>query len=1625
MLNILDNGLPPLSTDPEIDIIIVGTNDTPYVVSGDLQFDLYEDDVAIGYDNSMAYHDGDVSPSVAVEDHGLIDDVYTEYSDHQLDYSDYLYADLYAVGDIGFSDFDSSDEHTVSVVSVDITSNSLQAPSLSLMDALRDIGNTFYVDYALQDNQFNWSFILPNRLVHYLGDYETLDVAYTIAISDDSLTTEAGEFSEVDTTFFDVSISIHGQDDQLQLEPILPIVISELDQSSERSEAGLTGLLDVVDPDGNPLTFGIYGVDHDNQESLIQSGLYGDLHLEPDTGAYRYEYDVDFVESLDTDDHLYEEFHITVSNGANQITTDLLTIDIYGEDDAPELGVIESGLIAEMSESSEVTKSALSGLLDAFDFDDDTMIYGIHDGVVDHSASVSTKMGDYGLMSVNLLNGEYSYTPDLLLVEALGANEIVSDEFTLFVNDGDGMDVTETFFVHLVGAADAPTISAPDQLVTDEDVGLLFSEASNHFLIDDIDGNLSSLSLEVSFGQFILETTADVDIQLSEDESFIQLSGNQSDLNSALRDLIYTPHHDFNGEDSLIVAAYDSSPSPLSTVLTVPLTVTPVNDPPSSQSASVSLNEDQPYVFDLFDFFFEDIDDGDYLSGIEITALPHTGTLLLDNVPISSDDFPDPLVISASDISNLSFMPQPDEAYMNYDSISFKVLDQGGLSSSKESITLNVNPVADLIDIVASDNIINQAEKAVGVTLSGTAEGADFVFVEWGGVEKVATVQDGLWSVLFPTIVNVVFDLGDFQSASFEEVSLADIFEQIPQLTFEDVMSFNVLSTEVPDDEIDSTISTVAMSSSGEMIGSQVRFVTIDTTPPPTPKLASLAGNSEINYVESRDRIFIEGYSEPLNTVQLKWDRTTHTTSSDEEGYWSTSIRSRLFEEGLHQIMFITSTDPAGNESGPSVDLYGVDTKRPSWPTINDITSDNIINIAEVESGIYLNGNAEGDSRIDIDWNGSTFTTYADVLDRWEIFISSDEFYASVDGDDSYLDSVDAEISHSDSIAQNTILDGDLSIASIDLFGNVSSTRTITPVFDLVAPDQPILPIEYSDLIVLNETSRLSGFSLEGHSEPLGQVFIRLGFSTWFVDVEQDGSWYFDLPTSAIPLDSSNYQFEFTAIDKTGNTSNILSVPVIVDSKPPSRLTVDGDLFGDNAISPEDLVDSLVISGSTDLDASSVEINLFDSVYSTVPDGDGLWSFALDPSIVPLESSNSELIVTASDDYQNILTQVHDFVVAVYQPESPTINPISKDGLLNDSDSRLDVTIDGTAPIDHHVVIDYRDRSYDVDVDEHGQWSLSLPFPSNGIYPISAKSYFDPSHESLPVSAQFVVDTKPPRAIDGELSLLDDALIQLRFDEDLRPGSITHSSLDVLVDQKPVDVSSAVISPEQPDLLTISLNIDPASSQEISITYRPRSSDSFVVQDVAGNVIEPFFNFSVNHLVTQNDVPSLASDFKSVLTYGDNPVNIKGNHANNLITANSANNVIEGYPGADVLTGGSGADRFVYRQALDSFLGDSVPYYDHITDFNPSTDMLQLPFGSFDNVKELPPISDLTSSSLSDAFASSAVDALDILTFEVEDRFFVLANDQNPSYSADDDILIEVTGIADGQFDSTNIDVIA
>ena len=176
----------PFIVSPEIEITIVGTNDTPSIVSGDFSASLVEDSAST----------------------------------------------LSAEGRIIFSDVDLTDRHTVSVVAVDVVSDTVQAPSSFLLDALRDHAESFDLSMSSlsssTNNHLDWSFTIPDVLVDYLGvdddgNPESLDVVYTIAITDDSSTPDKTEFSEVETIHQKVKISILGHDDQFILAKVPPV----------------------------------------------------------------------------------------------------------------------------------------------------------------------------------------------------------------------------------------------------------------------------------------------------------------------------------------------------------------------------------------------------------------------------------------------------------------------------------------------------------------------------------------------------------------------------------------------------------------------------------------------------------------------------------------------------------------------------------------------------------------------------------------------------------------------------------------------------------------------------------------------------------------------------------------------------------------------------------------------------------------------------------------------------------------------------------------------------------------------------------------------------------------------------------------------------------------------------------------------------------------------------------------------------------------------------------------------------------------------------------------------------------------------------------------------------------
>ncbi|HET9666586.1 MAG TPA: Ig-like domain-containing protein, partial [Desertimonas sp.] len=223
--------------------------------------------------------------------------------------------------------------------------------------------------------------------------------------------------------------------------------------------------------------------------------------------------------------------------------------------------------------------------------------------------------------TVMLVAGSLRFTP--------AANFHGSDSFTYTISDGRGGSDTAAVEITVTAVNDAPA-AFDDAKTTAEDMTLIASVPAGA----DVDGDALTYELE----------NDTVGLVFNSDGSYT-----------------YTPPADFNGSASFTYRANDGVAD--SNVATVTITVTPVNDPPSAEDASVTTPEDTPVELV---FAGSDVD-GDELT-FEVVGGPEHGTLV-----------------------GTTYTPALD--YHGPDSITFRASD--GTLTDDAVVTISVTPVND------------------------------------------------------------------------------------------------------------------------------------------------------------------------------------------------------------------------------------------------------------------------------------------------------------------------------------------------------------------------------------------------------------------------------------------------------------------------------------------------------------------------------------------------------------------------------------------------------------------------------------------------------------------------------------------------------------------------------------------------------------------------------------------------------------------------------------------------------------------------------------------------------------------------------------------------------------------
>ncbi|WP_412550507.1 Ig-like domain-containing protein [Shimia sp. MIT910701] len=277
-----------------------------------------------------------------------------------------------------------------------------------------------------------------------------------------------------------------------------------------------------------------------------------------------------------------------------------------------------------------------------------------------------------------------------------------------------------------------------------------------------------------------------------------------------------------------------------------------------------------------------------------------------------------------------------------YDStVSITATDLAG-NSHTETFTVHIDTdgLATITSPIAGDDIVNAAEAAAGVTLTGTAEPGSSVAVTVEGVtHTVNAAGDGSWSATFAA-------------------------GEIPQGTY------------------DTTVTVTATDLAGNVTSTSDSF-RVDTEISAAMNPSQLGGDNTANATEVAGGFTLTGTAEPGSSVAVTMEGVTHTVTTAANGTWAATFAGGEIPQGTYNsTVSITATDAAGN-SATTTGTVAVDTELSAGINTGQAGGDDIANAAEVAGGLSLTGTADAGSSVVVQIAGASRTVTAAANGTW------------------------------------------------------------------------------------------------------------------------------------------------------------------------------------------------------------------------------------------------------------------------------------------------------------------------------------------------------------------------------------------------------------------------------------------------------------------------------------------------------------------------------------------------------------------------------------------------------------------------------------------------------------------
>jgi VCBS repeat-containing protein len=343
-------------------------------------------------------------------------------------------------GTLHFGDVDLLDRPTASVTSKSVTWTAADTHTdLGTPSQLAAIENALTLTQSGNANNgaIGWNYSIADGVLDFLAEGETITFKATVTLTD-------GEKSDTAT----VIVTITGHNDAPVINTTTTVasgIVSEGDPS-HGADMTATGTITYTDVDATDThVFSLSGA----------AASHGTASVDPVTGLWTYTAtDSGAVDALAAGEHLADSFTVKVADNHGGSTTQLVTIDIVGTNDAPVINTttVASGIVSEGDPSHGADMTATG-----------TITYTDVDATDTHVFSLSGAAASYGTASVDPVTGLWTYTAtDSGVVDALAAGEHLADSFTVKVADNHGGSTTQLVSIDIVGTNDPAVVGGTD-----------------------------------------------------------------------------------------------------------------------------------------------------------------------------------------------------------------------------------------------------------------------------------------------------------------------------------------------------------------------------------------------------------------------------------------------------------------------------------------------------------------------------------------------------------------------------------------------------------------------------------------------------------------------------------------------------------------------------------------------------------------------------------------------------------------------------------------------------------------------------------------------------------------------------------------------------------------------------------------------------------------------------------------------------------------------------------------------------------------------------------------------------------------------------------------------------------